>query len=86
MTQAKNEDGNGTTSIYGRLSQMKAKIGGRKLTMEIKMNDQVQTPNGPGKIISIPVGKSKYYTVLHETNQAAVYHVSAIQKIQQVKQ
>lgn len=54
--------------------------------MEFKVNDRVQTPNGPGKIISIPVGQSPYYTVLHDSRQAAVYHKSALTKIRQVSQ
>lgn len=51
--------------------------------MELKINTQVQTPNGPGRIISTPVGKSEYYTVLHATGQAAIYHRRDIQAIRQ---
>lgn len=54
--------------------------------MEFKINDRVQTPNGPGRIISLPIGNSPYYTVLHDDRQAAVYHRSVLVKIQQVNQ
>ncbi len=46
--------------------------------MKLKMNDHIETRHGPGKIISVQVGKSEYFTVLHEDGQAAIYHITEI--------
>jgi hypothetical protein len=51
-----------------------------------KMNDQVQTPNGPGKVISLPIGKSEYYTVLHYTGRAGLYPVNQLKPSGEIPQ
>lgn len=47
-----------------------------------KRNDNVNTPNGPGRIITLPIGRDgTIYLVLHPDKRAATYEAKELQLI-----
>lgn len=48
-----------------------------------KRNDQVMTPNGPGRVITLPIGKySETYLILFATGQAATYEAKELRPVE----